>query len=88
MERVKSPTEAKHDEIGTGENREWKPIPIKEREGVYIGYRVLTDVYAETYPFDSNSYYKNIRNATVALIVFNERKAPQYVPFESLEIIA
>jgi len=64
-------------------NRIWK----EPKEGILIGWRWLSDGEVE-YSYDDEPpiYYKKL-HFKVALVLFNERENPKYVPINLLERI-
>jgi hypothetical protein len=65
-------------------DKEWKEYVIKPRVGIYIGWRILQDGTRgydpeEGYNWEAKKHFK------AAVVVFNERQNPIYVPIGALK---
>lgn len=73
------------DEMGDTTLKSWGEKEIKPTTGIYIGFRVLTDVETYREHFDgAQSNWKTLKTHTVALVATSERVKPIYVPFKSI----
>lgn len=71
------------DYVPNGRNRAyWVPVGWpEEREGLFIGWRYLTDGEVEgPCSYDEGAIYHPKERFKVALVVFNARQNPLYVP--------
>jgi len=56
----------------------WQHDP-KVREGIYIGYRTVSDGFSEWLGAEEGNGYTQYASYRVALVVFSERENPVYV---------
>lgn len=57
------------------------------RQGIYIGKRTLANGLAE-FSYDEPIIFRPEEYIFAALVVFNERENPVYVPFENIELVS
>jgi hypothetical protein len=70
------------DYIQYGRNKAyWVPVIWKEpREGMFIGWRYLSNGEISSPSYDEGAIYYPKHHFKVALVVFNERENPKYIP--------
>lgn len=63
----------------------WVPNIWKEpKTGIFIGWRVLSNGEIESGSYDEAAVYHPKEHFKVALVVFNEKENPKYVPMNLL----
>lgn len=77
---------SKYDGTGWGKDRFWKSKPMAPRNGVFIGWRTLSNGHTN-YNIDEPADYTPKEYFRTALVVFSERENPVYVPLDALEAI-
>lgn len=66
----------------------WVPVVWKApRPGIFIGWRWLSNGEIEAGSYDEGPVYHSKERFKVALVIFNERQNPLYVPLDKLEDI-